>query len=56
MNGRRGLLAGRLRRLERVRIGDPELVIVKCHESVVRSAWRNACARPSARTIHGIWW
>ena len=34
MSGRMRLLAGRLRRLERVRIGDPELIIVKCHESI----------------------
>jgi hypothetical protein len=33
MSGRMRLLAGRLR-LERVRIGEPELIVVKCHESV----------------------
>ena len=34
MSGRRSLLAGRLRRLERVRLGEREFIVVSCHESI----------------------
>ena len=34
MSGRMRLLAGRLRRLERIRLGEREFIVVSCHQNI----------------------
>ena len=56
MIGRRSLLAGRLRRLERERLEAPEMIVVKCHESFSEERVAECLPRRLVVTVHVTWW